>query len=1113
MASIDRTAYPRFKRVVSARELAEAFTPTADEVEWARSKTATEQHFLALVVLLKCYQRLGYFSKLADVPPAVVDHVRGKLELDEAVEAAHESDRTLWRHRDFVRTRLGVKYTPATVRAVADAAIRKVVQSKNNPADLINVALDELVRQSCELPGYTTLDAMAASIRAEVNGGMFTAVADRPGRMQRTRLERLLWVDPASRRSEFDRLKDSAQAATLGKFKQRLAYLAWLDGLGPTEQWLEGIPPGKIAHFAGEARVTDAADMCKVLNDDKRLTLLISLVHECRTAARDEVVTMFCKRMAALHKKGRERLEEIQTANRAETERLIGVFGEVLAAAREATTPAATSVSTPELAAGSVAGIEGPGLDAGSGVGGVQGGVEERAGRLVLKTLADAGGIDELATAAEAVSAYHGNNYLPLLERFYRSHRPVLFTLVDAIELEATSADRSVLDAVEFIRANRDRRSDWLPETITVGTDGQPTTLTVNVDAFASDAWEKVLRDRQRPGMLARRHLEICVFSYLAAELRSGDIAVAGSDSYANLHAQLMSWDECAPLAADFCAQAGIPTEATELVAHYRHELTRTAAAVDAGYPANTDLVLDGDRPVLKRRKGADRRSSAVALEAAIHQRLPERSLLDILTRTAYLTGWHRHFGPTSGSDPKVRDTLGRYVTTTYAYGTNLGPAEVARHMRGRVSAHEIYTAGNKHSDPSKVYRGSMDVINEFAKLDVAGIWGDGQVVAVDGSQVDTWENNLLAESHIRYGGYGGIAMRHVADSYIALFSHFIPCGVWGAIYIIEGLLNNDSDIQPEAIHADTQGQSLPVFGLAALLGFELLPRIRNWHDLIFYRPDPRTRYQHIDALFGDNAIDWDLIERHWTDLLRTAISIRESRVSSVTLLRRLGNHSRKNRLYRAFRELGRVIMTITLLRFLSEPELREQITAITNKAEAFHGYAEWLMVGGKLIGHNDPDHQELVVKFNELMANCAIYSTALDITDVTNALAAEGHPVDHDDLATITPTSPTPSAASATWCSISTHPTRFRSPDWTWNPAPCSPAAPPPDGPDGVGVVVGIVERLVGTGPVGVHACSLALEKAPGAPAVHRGLRGMVLLSSLRTAPSHGEVGATLAG
>ena len=64
-----------------------------------------------------------------------------------------------------------VTFTPAAVRVVAEAAIRKVVQSKDNPADLINVALDELVRQSCELPGYTTLDAMTASIEHEVYGG------------------------------------------------------------------------------------------------------------------------------------------------------------------------------------------------------------------------------------------------------------------------------------------------------------------------------------------------------------------------------------------------------------------------------------------------------------------------------------------------------------------------------------------------------------------------------------------------------------------------------------------------------------------------------------------------------------------------------------------------------------------------------------------------------------------------------------------------------------------------------------------------------------------------------------------------------------------------------
>jgi hypothetical protein len=651
LASIDRTAYPRFQRVVSGRELAEAFTPTPDEITWARGKTQNDQHLLALVVRLKSYQRLGYFPKLDNVPAAVLDHVRAAIELPEDIKAETDAARTAKRHREFVRTFLGVKYEATKVRAVAEAAIRAAVQTKDNPADLINVALEELVRASCELPGYTTLDAMAATIRTEVNSGFFEMVVARPGWAERARLDRMLLVDPATRRSEFDRMKTPAQSATLGKFKARLAHLQALDAIGPTEQWLDGVPPGKVAHFAGEARVANVDDMRKT-GDAKRVTLLISLLHQQRIEARDEAVTMFCKRVATLHKKGRERLEELREAHRAESERLIGVLGEVLAGTREAITP-------PETADGVVC----------------DGEVAQRAGRSLLKTLESAGGLEQVSAAHEAVSAYHGNNYLPLLEGFYRSHRPTLFTLVDALEMEPTTADRSVLDAVEFIRANRDRRSEWIPETTVHTRDGRQLTVTIDVDAFATVAWRKVLRHKERPGMLTRRHLEVCVFSHLAAELRSGDIAVVGSDSYANLSAQLMSWEECEPLAAQFCEQAGMPTDAGELVAFYRRQLADTAARVDAGYPANTDLVLEEGRPVLKRRKGADRRPSALALEQAVHQRLPERSLLDILTRAAYLAGWHRHLGPASGSDPRIRgDVLGRYVLTAYAYGGTSAP-------------------------------------------------------------------------------------------------------------------------------------------------------------------------------------------------------------------------------------------------------------------------------------------------------------------------------------------------------------------------------------------------------------------------------------------------------
>ena len=145
-----------------------------------------------------------------------------------------------------------------------------------------------------------------------------------------------------------------------------------------------------------------------------------------------------------------------------------------------------------------------------------------------------------------------------------------------------------------------------------------------------------------------------------------------------------------------------------------------------------------------------------------------------------------------------------------------------------------------------------------------------------------------------------------------------------GSCYIVEGLLKNTSEVQPTTVHGDTQAQSTPVFGLAHLLGIKLMPRIRNWKDLRFFRPSKDTRYRHIDNLFSD-TIDWDLIEAHWQDLLQVVLSIKAGTVSSALLLRRLGTYSRRNRLYQAFSELGRVIRTGFLLEYLSSAQLREQ--------------------------------------------------------------------------------------------------------------------------------------------------------------------------------------------
>ena len=60
MASIERTAYPRFRRLVTAQDLA-FMSPAEDEVAWARARARSDEHLLALVLALSCFQRLGYF--------------------------------------------------------------------------------------------------------------------------------------------------------------------------------------------------------------------------------------------------------------------------------------------------------------------------------------------------------------------------------------------------------------------------------------------------------------------------------------------------------------------------------------------------------------------------------------------------------------------------------------------------------------------------------------------------------------------------------------------------------------------------------------------------------------------------------------------------------------------------------------------------------------------------------------------------------------------------------------------------------------------------------------------------------------------------------------------
>jgi TnpA family transposase len=95
-------------------------------------------------------------------------------------------------------------------------------------------------------------------------------------------------------------------------------------------------------------------------------------------------------------------------------------------------------------------------------------------------------------------------------------------------------------------------------------------------------------------------------------------------------------------------------------------------------------------------------------------------------------------------------------------------------------------------------------------------------------------------------------------------------------------------------------------------------------------------------------------------ELLRVAVSIKAGAILPSDILRRLGSYSRKNKLDFAMRELGRVVRTMFLSRYISEFELRQGIPAATNKSERFNEFVQWISFGGdNVIADNIRDEQQ----------------------------------------------------------------------------------------------------------------------------------------------------------
>jgi TnpA family transposase len=959
MSSVEETAYPRLRDEVSVEELEQLYTPTPKERRFVTEAYRRPMPQALLMLQIKLVQRLGYSVPMADVPISIVAHVCRKLRVTRPTrEQLDRYDGTgeKGRHFGLVLQLLNLRQLDAEATGWLSERAHEAAKTKQELPDIINVLLEELVSKGFILPGYTVLDKLARTAREAINSAIYDRVFAHVSPETRGRLDALLVAEAG--KTDWDRLKKEPGRPTTREVASFLQHIRWLEELADGLPSLSDVAATKLSQMTLEARALDAAEM-RSTQIRKRYTLAVLLIQSQLRKSTDDVAEMFIKTVRKLDSDANKRLQAYHLEQVKQVDRLIGQLRDMLSAYQTE---------------------------------------EEEQARLAAIQASLISQPQQLIEECDEYMAFAGNNYFPFMLPLYRTKRALLFECLEVMRPQPTYKDSAFALSLTWLLAHRTSHKEYLDSVI------GDAALDLR---WLPDKWRKLVVSKDEAGQVRvhRKFLELSIFERVQEELQSGDLFIADSDQYDDYREHFVDDETLQRELPAYAAMLGIPQDGASFVSELKGTFEALTLEIDETFPGNTSVAW-GPGGLTIRKPASDTPPDGLdALDYEINERLGFHSVLDVLVQTEQWLDLHKLFGPLSGYESKIDDPRARCVATLFCYGFNMGASQTARSLKG-FSRKQIAWLNLHNVTEERLDKAIVKTINAYNRFGLPKYWGSGKTASADGTKWSMYEQNLLSEYHIRYGGYGGIGYYHVSDTYIALFSHFIPCGVYEAVYILDGLIRNDSDIQPDTLHGDTQAQNTPVFGLANLLGIDLMPRIRNIKDLIFYRPSRETRFTNIQPLFAGPSVDWELIERHYEDMLRVAVSIKAGKITPSTLLRRLGSASRKNKLYFAFRELGRARRTMFLLRYISDPQLRKTINAATNKSEEFNNFAQWTFFGNQgVIAENVRHEQRKVVKYNHLVTNMLILNNVHRMSGVLAQLRREGkHQIDEKTLGALSP-------------------------------------------------------------------------------------------------------------
>ena len=905
------------------------------------------------VAIQLCAVRLygRFMTHVDDLSPRIVVYLGHQLSLPLSLSVTiPEREATYLLHHKNILTHLGFQKFNENARTRLQDYIREQAEKGILPDLLFQQAETHLLNNSILLPGASVLERLVVRTCSEVHADIFEGIYQKLSPDLRYSVEQLLIIPEGQQRSYFQQLKDYPPSASISAIQSYLKRYQIMNGTAIETFEKYSINPAFSAYLFNLAKRYNVKDI-KKFDAPKRYALIIGFLLEGRKVLLDHLVNLHDQYVTEMCRESRNIYEKRHREFRKRHKKAIDTMIET----------AGMLLDWPE---------------------------ERSFTREALWKCLDAtrlrNGLDDLRQFKRIEEFGYGDSLLaryPSMRKYFAAYLQLPF--------QAAPGSEPLMQAIQLVRDLDSGKLKKLPESIPV--------------AFVPGELRKTLKDSK--GNINRNTWEMGLALAMKDALRSGDLYLPPSKSHVFFWDMMLPETQLQEVQEDAYAELNQPS-ATQVRSVLTNQFFKSVDLAKNRFKSCDFATIKNGKLKLKRDDKISLPPSITRIQKLIDASLPSIRIEQLLMEVDQSTQFTKHFIPIQRHQARPKSFYKTLLAALIAQATNLGPVAMSASVKD-LTIDKLRYVLNHYIREETIKSASAGIVNAHHKLPLSAVHGSGEISSSDAQRFKIRPSSLLASYYPRYYGYYEKAIgiyTHVSDQYSVYSTKIISCSPREALYVLDGLLENNTLMNIQAHTTDTHGYTEIIFALCHLLGFYFMPRIRDLKDQQLYRvnKDKTIDYGEFTPLLN-KTVDLDIIEEQWEPMMHVAISLKYQTAPANVIVQRLTNSYPSDRLSKAFTNLGRLIKTEYILRYITDQDLRQTVQLQLNKGEYRHKLPRRIFFADQ--GEfTTGDYEEIMNKASclSLVSNAVLYWNTMKIGSIVENLRKQGEIIEDKTLSHI---------------------------------------------------------------------------------------------------------------